>query len=88
MVGFADFLGWLGVVLLISAYLLLTIEFFTGKSRIYQLMNLVGAVFIMTNALSHSAYPSVVRNAIWVVIASYGFIASGFTPNPKNKFKY
>jgi len=64
----ADILGWIGAVLLITAYVLLSIGVLDGQSLVYQLLNLFGALGLMTLGLARKAYPSVATNIVWLII--------------------
>ncbi len=69
---FIDIIGWVGAVLVVSAYLLITTNKLKIASKLYQLMNLLGAAGIIVNSLSYGAYPSVAVNVVWIFIAFYG----------------
>ena len=64
-------LGWVGVVLLLAAYWLVSTQKTTGDSRTYQGMNLVGAMLVLVNSSYYGAYPSVGVNAAWIAIGAY-----------------
>ncbi|WP_243059132.1 hypothetical protein [Nocardioides sp. SR21] len=68
--------GWLGMLLLISAYGLVTAGRITGTSLPFQLMNLFGGAFLMVNSAYYSAWPSAVLNLVWVVIGTVGLLRS------------
>ena len=63
--------GWLGAILLLLAYLLLT----KGKIKVgltYQLMNFLGSILVGINSFLNMAYPSVVINILWIFVTLYG----------------
>ena len=64
-----EILGWSGAVLILGSYFFLSGGYLGGQSLLYQLMNLVGAIFVLINALSHKALPSVTVNFVWALIA-------------------
>ena len=68
--------GWLGMVLLLGAYGLVTAGRITGTSLPFQLLNLFGGGFLMLNSAYYSAWPSAVLNLIWVVIGTAGLVRS------------
>ena len=68
-------LGWVGVVLLLAAYWLVSTQKTTGDSRTYQGMNLVGAMLVLVNSSYYGAYPSVGVNAAWIAIGAYTLAA-------------
>lgn len=61
--------GWLGAVLVLAAYAVVTNR---GTSFHYHVMNLLGAVGLLVNALHHRALPSTAVNVIWCFIAFWG----------------
>ncbi|MGZ8285518.1 MAG: CBU_0592 family membrane protein [Allosphingosinicella sp.] len=60
--------GWGGALLILSAYLLLSMEKVTGQSLLYQGMNVVGAAGFVVNGWWHGAIPSASLNVIWMLI--------------------
>ena len=63
--------GWIGAVLILIAYLLVTMGRLTGKSAAFQWMNLVGAAGFTINGWWHRAIPSAALNVIWMLIAAF-----------------
>jgi hypothetical protein len=68
---FTDVLGWIGAVEVLTAYLLVSINKVDGKSTVFQLLNLTGAVFLIINTVAVKAYPSAFVNVVWTGIAIY-----------------
>lgn len=66
-----DILGWLGVVLFLVAYALVSTKKLEGDSVIYQTMNILGGVFLVTNSFYYRAMPSVGVNVAWIGIAIF-----------------
>lgn len=66
--------GWLGMVLLIGAYVLVTAGRLPGTSSLFQLMNLSGGLFLMVNSAYYTAWPSVGLNLVWIVVGCAGLI--------------
>lgn len=64
-----DVIGWVGMLLYVVAYALISTGRTSGTSHKYQLMNLAGAVGVATNAFYYGAYPSAVVNVVWFAIA-------------------
>ena len=60
--------GWLGAVLILAAYGLLTAGRLTADSPVYQAANVVGALGFIANGWWHKALPSTVLNVIWAGI--------------------
>jgi len=65
--------GWAGALLILFAYLLLSMGRLTGQSLTYQGMNIVGAAGFVINGWWHRALPSAALNVLWLLI---GAIAS------------
>jgi len=63
--------GWGGAVLILLAYLLLSMGRLTGQSTLYQGMNVVGAAGFMVNGWWHGALPSASLNVIWLMIGAW-----------------
>ncbi|MEL4308287.1 CBU_0592 family membrane protein [Joostella sp. CR20] len=66
-----NIIGWIGALLFIIAYFLLSIEKLSAKNKTYHLLNISGAVCLVINGLYLSDYPNVVVNLIWGIIAFY-----------------
>lgn len=62
-------LGWLGVVVFILAYLLLSLEYLSANKTTYHWLNALGAICLVVNSVSTDDLPSVAVNAIWGLIA-------------------
>ena len=69
---FFEIVGWLGMILILVAYWLVSIRKITPTSNIYQFLNLLGAGFVIVNVAFHGALPSVVLNIVWFLIALFG----------------
>ena len=63
-----EVIGWLGAALILGAYVLLSMDKLTGRSRLYQWMNVVGAAFFIVNSGWNGAMPSAALNVIWMGI--------------------
>jgi hypothetical protein len=68
-----EIVGWIGAILILLAYLLLSAGRLTGQSLLYQAMNVVGAAGFVVNGWWHRALPSASLNVLWLLI---GAIAS------------
>lgn len=64
--------GWLGAILVLGAYILVSVGRLSGRSALFQWMNALGAAFFVLNTWWHGAIPSMVLNIVWSVI---GFAA-------------
>ena len=63
-----EIVGWIGAVLILAAYGLLTAGRLSANSLAYQAANVVGALGFIANGWWHKALPSTVLNVIWAVI--------------------
>lgn len=61
--------GWIGTVLVIVAYFLVSFNKMNPKSSVYQWMNLVGSVAIGINVFHRQAWPAVALEIVWGMIA-------------------
>jgi Na+/melibiose symporter-like transporter len=64
-----EVVGWVGAILVLFAYWLVT-KF--GTSVTYHVLNLVGAAGLLANAFHHGAFPSTTVNVVWAAIALWG----------------
>ena len=64
-----DLLGWLGVVLLLAAYALVSAKKLAGDALLFQGMNMLGGALVLVNSFYYRAYPSVGVNVVWILIA-------------------
>ena len=71
---FIEVVGWIAALLILTAYGLLSAGKMTGKSVLYQLMNVVGAIGFVINTGYHGAIPSAVLNVIWVGIGVFALV--------------
>jgi hypothetical protein len=62
--------GWIGATLILLAYLLLSAGKLTGRSLLYQGMNVVGAAGFVVNGWWHGAIPSASLNVLWLLIGA------------------
>lgn len=70
-----DVLGWMGALLLLGAYALISFKKIEGNSLIFQLMNIFGSVFLVVNTYYYGAWPSTLVNLIWILIAMSAIFA-------------
>ena len=67
-----EIIGWIGAVLVLGAYILVSMGRLSGRSPAFQWMNAAGAAFFVLNTWWHGAIPSMVLNIVWSAI---GFVA-------------
>ncbi len=64
----AEILGWYGVVALLGAYTLLSLNILTSGDARFQILNITGAIGIVIDALCQKNWQPAVLNIIWAVI--------------------
>jgi len=67
---FVDISGWVGALLILGAYSLLSNGKIQARSALYQWMNVVGALGLIVNSGWNTAWPSVALNVVWLGIAA------------------
>lgn len=66
---FIDTIGWVGSFAVLAAYALVSSKRLEATSMRYQGLNLVGAIGLAANTVFYTAYPSVLLNVVWGIIA-------------------
>jgi hypothetical protein len=54
---FYSFIGWVGVLLFVVVYLLLSLEYFNAKKPLYYLLNFIAAACLVINGIKMLDYP-------------------------------
>lgn len=67
-------IGWYGTVAIVLAFALVSFEFLSATSIIYQVLNGTGALGIVYISFKKKAYQPGVLNIIWAVIAVIAII--------------
>ncbi|CAN5387906.1 hypothetical protein BH10PSE13_BH10PSE13_05960 [soil metagenome] len=63
-----EVIGWIGAILVLGAYILVSVGRLSGTSAAFQWMNAVGAAFFVVNTWWHGAIPSMSLNIVWSLI--------------------
>ncbi len=63
--------GWLGVIFYIMAYLLLSIGKLTAGNPRFHLLNVLGAIGLITDSAYHRDSPNLVVNLVWLLIGIF-----------------
>jgi len=66
--------GWVGTFLIVFAYFLVSYKKVDGSSKIYQAMNLLGAIGVGVNVFHQQAWPAVALQVVWGIIAIVALI--------------
>ena len=62
--------GWIGTILLILAYFLLSTEVIR-EGMLFQVLNVIGATGLLLSAVEKQNYPAVVLEIAWILIGGY-----------------
>ncbi|MBM3193168.1 MAG: hypothetical protein FJZ59_02910 [Chlamydiae bacterium] len=68
----ANFIGVIGVILILLSYLLLQMHKISLKDFSYSFLNLIGSILILYSLLFHWNLPSVIIEVAWLAISIYG----------------
>lgn len=58
--------GWIGAMLILGSYILVSLGRLDGRSRTYQWLNVAGATGFVVNSGWHGAIPSTALNVVWL----------------------
>lgn len=70
----AEIIGWYGAIAVAGSYALVNFNIISTTGVIYQVLNLTGALGIMTISLVRGVKQSVVTNAFWALIAIFTMV--------------
>jgi hypothetical protein len=62
--------GWTGALLILSAYILVSLGKVAADSVGFQLLNIVGAAGFIINGWWHGAVPSAALNVVWMLFGA------------------
>lgn len=68
---FVEAVGWIGAVLILGSYILLSLGKLDGRSPAYQWLNVVGAAGFIVNSGYNHAIPSAALNVIWMAMGLF-----------------
>jgi len=66
-----EVIGWAAAVLILAAYVLLSLGKLDGRGYLYQWMNVIGAGGFIVNSGYNGALPSAVLNVIWAAMGLF-----------------
>ena len=66
-----EVIGWIGALLYIIAYFLISIKKLQADQVAFQLLNILGGVCLIVNSMHQSDYPSVFTNGVWAAIGVF-----------------
>ena len=76
-----EIFGWYGVVAILIAYALVSFNYVSGQSFIFQILSLTGSVGIAIDALANKDHPAAVLNIIYAGIALVVLVQLALTLN-------
>ena len=71
---FSQIIGWIGMILIVLAYFLVSTGKINSSNRNYQFLNLFGAIFVGINVFYQSAWPAFTLQVVWVMIAIFSLV--------------
>jgi hypothetical protein len=60
--------GWIGALLILGSYILVSTGRLSGQSAGFQWMNVAGALGFVVNSGWHGAIPSTALNVVWCAV--------------------
>lgn len=66
--------GWLGVVMILAAYILVTLRLIESDTLLYLLLNLLGSITVLVEAWLKKDYQPVFLNIAWALVAIISLI--------------
>jgi predicted membrane protein len=71
-----QWIGFIGMVFVVIAYLFLQTNKYTIRSLQYQLLNLVGAILLLISLFVHFNLGSFIIEVFWIIITIYGIVVN------------
>jgi hypothetical protein len=66
-----EIIGWIGAILYIIAYFLVSMKKIQADDLVFQLLNISGGICLIVNSLHQDDYPSVFTNGVWAAIGVF-----------------
>jgi len=80
----SDFIGNIGVILIIVAFYLNVAEKIKSTDRTYNLLNLIGSILLLTSLLYKPNLSNIIIEIIWGGISLMGLYKYYFSKNSKH----
>jgi paired small multidrug resistance pump len=71
-----EIIGWVGVLLILLAYMLTTFGVIKPQELIYGFLNFFGAIGIITSSYGKRDFQPILLNVVWLIVAAIGIIRS------------
>lgn len=68
---FFEICGWIGALSYIGAYFLLSIKVISSNKPLFHLLNALGGLCLIINAIGLKDSPNLIVNLIWMLIALF-----------------
>lgn len=65
----AEIAGWYGASAILAAYALVSFGVIVGEGLIFQLLNLTGAIGVITISIYKRVSQSIFLNVVWTIVA-------------------
>lgn len=66
-----EIIGWIGALLYIIAYFLVSVKKIQADHLTFQLLNISGGICLIVNSMHQADYPSVFTNGVWAAIGVF-----------------
>lgn len=66
---FIDIIGWIGSLMVLTAYGLNSYQKIKSDSFLFLTLNLTGGIFLIIYTVYYTAYANTFINVVWVIIA-------------------
>jgi len=70
-IDYLSIIGWISMVFLLTAYIMISFKKIKPKSKIYYLLNLFGSLGLFIISLYARLFPIAVLNFLWVMISIF-----------------
>lgn len=70
-------IGWLGAIIFVVSYFLLSDGHLRQEGKTYHILNMIGAVCLVINALYFQDHANLMVNGVWCAIALMAIYKSG-----------
>lgn len=77
-----EVVGWIGALLMLLAYGLLSARRMSSDSPAYQVMNILGSAGFVLNSGWNGAFPSAALNVVWMGIGTVALLRLKGSPRP------
>ena len=66
--------GWIGALLLLTAYLLVSLRRLAGNGVLFQVLNVAGSAGLAWAAIAGGVWPAVALNVVWIAIGLFTLV--------------